>query len=690
MQKSLKKGLLLAWILFFWGVLLHTQAQQTTGELKLEITAGQSCCVYWTSVVFWEKDVNFGITEFTGDFLSYHGTTSRWCKDLLWTETWRAMYIAMSWDMENQNWNKISSWNVRISFDETQLVAGNCIPYTTSWVDVPLNNSVALIEKDWDISTNYGKICELGTTNVQLKVVTNIGQAPGNYSWTLIITLPPFANASCDELIGTFYDAETDGLAYEWDQWSVWVTSNGWQFSYKPWEQITFKVWTVTLWNPVIPATNGSVFVTDLFALARTEITDANVIKVGKLLQWLDEDNNPDNGIIITGSIASAFTENNNITALDVDTKLTALSKPIRTKREIVQHLDTTAEIKLGETTNISYPEILTGVSYNQLMLTGSLTHDGQKPIVKDDLWNTYVVWSFEWTEILWSITLVSSWSSDVYVAKINSSWDYERAIKWWWTDLDQWNWIAIDWSGSVYVVWNFRWTSTFWSTMLVSSWNNDVFIAKIDSDWNWLWAIKWWWTSSDYWNWIATDWLWNIYIVWRYYWTIKFWSITLVSSWGSDVLVVKIDSDWNYQQAIRWWSTSYDYWNWIAIDSLWNIYIVWMFWYHTMIWSTVLESRWGYEDNYLAKLNSDLQRVSVEVIEGIEIESIFSDEQNSLYIWWIYTYPIYIWSSLIEPYWLDPREDPREDPSFILYKTVSRDEPEAILYENLPQAPQM
>lgn len=695
MQKSLKKGLLLVWILFFWGVLLHTQAQQTTGDLKLEITAGQSCCVYGTSVVFWEKDVSFGITEFTGDFLSYHGTTTWWCKDLLWTETWRAMYIAMSWDMENQNGNKISSWNVKISFDETTLVGWNCILYNNSGIDVPLNDSVALIEKDGNISTNYGKICELGTTNVQLKVVTNTGQAPGNYIGTLVIDLPSFANASCDELIGTFYDAETDGLNYEWDQWSVWITSNGGQFSYKPWEQITFKVWTVTLGNPVIPAANGSVFVTDLFGVARTEITDTNVIKVGKLLQWLDDDNNPNNGISISWAIATSFTENSNVTELNVDSKLTTIGKPIRTKREIVQHLDTTAESKLGEIINVVYPEISTGVSLDQLMLTGSVfSRNDIKPIVKDSLWNTYIVWSFEWTVAFWSTTLATSWeyNEDVFVAKINSSWNYERAIRWWWDSNDEWNWITVDWSGNIYIVWNFRWSATFWITTLIESSNsdNDVFVAKIDKDGNYLWAIKWWWNGMDQWNWITIDWSWNIYIVWSFGWTATFWSTTLMSNWeyDEDVFVAKIDKNSNRLWAIKWWWTSRDHWIWIAVDSLWNIYIVWSFeWWTTTFWSTTISKTiWYVNDYFLAKITSDFQRTSVKKIEWIEIISIFLDEQDSLYVWGFYGMygsSIYIWSTLLESYW-------GEEPSTILYKTVPRDEPETILYETLPEAPQM
>jgi len=103
------------------------------------------------------------------------------------------------------------------------------------------------------------------------------------------------------------------------------------------------------LGNPVIPAANGSVFVTDLFGLARTEITDPDVIEVGRLLQGIDVDNNPDNGIVIEPSVASQFTENNNVTSLDVTTKLTALSKPVKTAKEVVQHLEDTAINKLEE-----------------------------------------------------------------------------------------------------------------------------------------------------------------------------------------------------------------------------------------------------------------------------------------------------------------------------------------------------
>ena len=345
MQKSLKKGLLLAWILFFWGVLLHTQAQQTTGELKLEITAGNSCCVYWTSVAFWEKDVNFGITEFTGDFLSYHGTPSWWCKDLLWTETWRVMYIEMSWDMENGNWWIIPAENVKISFDTTTLVWGNCEYVQNIWNDISLSWAVSILEKR-EVIQNYGKICELGTSNVKLKVTTMTGQAPGNYVGTLVINLPNFVSNICEnvwDLRGTFYDAETDGLAFITSpSWVEGVTSNWGKFSYNAGDIVTFKVNNIVL-GSVSPRWDGKVFLPELFDLPRTAYNEENVLKAGQLLQSLDVDNDPSNGIILTSNI-TGITQSGTIKSINLTTAVSQAWKTVKNVVEVQDHLAKTLD----------------------------------------------------------------------------------------------------------------------------------------------------------------------------------------------------------------------------------------------------------------------------------------------------------------------------------------------------------
>ncbi|HQC31964.1 MAG TPA: SBBP repeat-containing protein, partial [Candidatus Cloacimonas sp.] len=48
---------------------------------------------------------------------------------------------------------------------------------------------------------------------------------------------------------------------------------------------------------------------------------------------------------------------------------------------------------------------------------------------------------------------------------------------------------IAVDANGNSYVTGNFTGSATFGSTTLTSSGYNDIFVAKLDINGNWLWA---------------------------------------------------------------------------------------------------------------------------------------------------------------------------------------------------------
>lgn len=730
---------------------LYTQAQQTAqGEIQLEVTAGNSCCVYGTSVVFGEKDISFGITEFTGDFLSYHGTTSRWCRDLLGTETWRVMYIGMSGDMENANWNKISSGNVKISYDQTQLVWWNCEYVFNSWVDLPLSSAVKLVEKT-NTPTNYGKICELGTTNVQLKVVTNTGQAPWNYIGTLVIDLPSFVSSTCDGLLeGTFYDAETDGLTYVGNMWSAGITSNSGTFSYRPGEEIAFKIGNVTLGSPVIPAANGSVFVTDLFGLARTEVTNPNVVEVATLLQWLDTDSNPDNGIAISWNLAAAFTESGNVTGLDVSAKLTSLSLPVRDIEEVVQHLENTAVNRLEENVNVQYSSVKLGTGYGDKYPSS---------IITDKNWNTYIAWHFTLDINLWWTILTATWS-DIFVAKIDkngnwseivqakansiTNWVYAQGMAIDWSGnkyiVGYWGWamfgslpltetgsfvakintsgsrervesvdrnlsdgqdfassIAVDSLGNTYIIWAREWSTiivikkisstgtilwtknipanpyfynsqygidvdsggnvyiagnfgsgelTFWSTTLVKTWDQynaafDIFVAKMDTDGNWLWAKQ----SYGYRNEahsIKVDEYGNSYVVGTYNgnydatWVITFWTTTLtgvnLSEWG--VFAAKLDSEWNVQwmKWVQWWlgypSNTVDY-----DASSQSVYVLWGYQSNNInLWSIVLSWSGEYKI-FIGKLDTDWNRIDAYKAWAIQKMSVYRGNISLLWV---------------------------------------------------------
>lgn len=626
---------------------LYTQAQQTSvGQVQLEIGQGQSCCVYGTSVVFGEKEVNFGITEFSWDFLSYHGTNTWWCKDLLGTETGWAMYISMSGDMENGNGWIIPAENVKISFDATNLVWGECEYTSNIAIDTSLSSAVPVVEKK-EVTQNYGKICELGTSNVKLKVITTTGQAPGNYVGTLVINLPNFVTTTCDaELIGTFYDAETDWLSYVGNMWSAGITSNSGTFSYKPGEQITFKIGNVTLGNSITPAPNGSVFVTDLFGLARTEITDPNVIKVGKLLQGIDTDNNPDNGIIIESSVASQFTENSNVTALDVSTKLTALSKPVRTAKQVVQHLEKTAEEKLSEDINIGY--------WSVEMIPWLSSYQYSKVVV--DSWNNvYIGWTFKNESYspgfvsFWSTALYNNWStSDAYIGKKNSSWDWLWARKYGSDVDDNPNSVKIDAMGNVYIWWNvwwtFGWTGVFGQIVLSGifipgelSWYKDhPFVAKLDNDGNWLWVTTGWYQINT----IEVDQAWNSYVEGNYYSTWTFWSIVLPSEWDhvSFPFIWKIDTNGNWL-----WVKKMDADASIKIDSQGNIYVMGYFNWTGTFGATTLFS--VPSSVFVAKISPSgdwLRASQSESSTDVECSSSPSssviDQQWNIYLVWSYS----------------------------------------------------
>lgn len=609
---------------FVW-LLLHVQAQSSSGEIRLEIQAGQSCCVYGTSVVFWAKDVSFGITEFTGDFLSYNGTTAWWCKDLLGTETWWALYISMSWDMQNEVWNRIESWNVKISFDDTQLVAWNCIPYANSGIDVWLNSAVTLLEKDGNIWSNYGKICELGTTNVKLKVVTNLGQSPGNYAGTLVIDLPSFASTSCDWLLWTFYDAETDGLAYIGNMWSAWTTQNGGEFSYKAWEEITFKIGNVTLGNPVIPAINWSVFVTDLFGVARTEITDSNVIEVGKLLQGLDEDNDLSNWIVLTNT--ASFTESGNITGLNIDTKLTALSKPIRTTDEIVQHLEDTANNKLNENINIQYSFVKVSTGQWEKMLSS---------IVNDAQGNSYMVWDFTLDMKIWTTSLTSNWA-DIFIAKLSKTWVLMDLIQSQANSIIDWvrsAWMDIDWSWNKYILWYVNWNVDFWSISYESSAAWDIFLAKISNNWDREWVNSVYQSTDwqDRWRTIVVDKNWNSYIIWT-------------QSNSSSIFIKKFDANGDVKRSDNIPANPYYYNNlyWIELDNSGNLYIAANLGISEFtLWSTTLTKTWDLNtafDIFIAKAdaNGNWLRAKQSSWYWNEAHSITVDEFGNSYIMWKY-----------------------------------------------------
>jgi hypothetical protein len=162
------------------------------------------------------------------------------------------------------------------------------------------------------------------------------------------------------------------------------------------------------------------------------------------------------------------------------------------------------------------------------------LGYNEASAVAVDDLWNRYMVWNFYWTSYFWSTTLTSSWSYDVFITKLSPTGEYLRATQW---EGDQVsiNWIKVDSEWNSYIEWNFEWTVNFWSISLIGSGANDIFVAKLSPTGEYLRAVKWWGNDYDGVWWIGIDNEWNIYIAGHFRWTANFWPTTLISNGGYD-----------------------------------------------------------------------------------------------------------------------------------------------------------
>jgi len=110
----------------------------------------------------------------------------------------------------------------------------------------------------------------------------------------------------------------------------------------------------------------------------------------------------------------------------------------------------------------------------------------------------------------------------------------------------DAWS-ITVDTIGNCCLTGMYRYTIDFGSYSLMSvDWGQDIFIAKIDTNGNWLWAKSAGGTGSDCGQGIVTDNSGNIYVTGWFYETATFGSYSLTGG-GLDIFVAKMDTNGNW-----------------------------------------------------------------------------------------------------------------------------------------------
>jgi hypothetical protein len=238
-------------------------------------------------------------------------------------------------------------------------------------------------------------------------------------------------------------------------------------------------------------------------------------------------------------------------------------------------------------------------------MQAGGIGYDVGFGIATDSNGNSYVTGSFEGIATFGSTTLVSSGNSDIFIAKLETNGNYLWAKQAGGTSLDEGTGIATDSSNNSYVTGCFNGTATFDATSLVSNVNTAIYIAKLDTNGNYLWAKQAGGTDNVYSIRIATDSGDNSYVTGYFYGSATFGSTTLFSSGNADIFIAKLDTNGNYLWAKQAGGTNYDIAQAIATDSSGSSYVTGYFYGSATFGSTTLVSS-GNKDIFIAKLDTN------------------------------------------------------------------------------------
>ena len=235
---------------------------------------------------------------------------------------------------------------------------------------------------------------------------------------------------------------------------------------------------------------------------------------------------------------------------------------------------------------------------------TGGGSGDRGRGITVDDAGNIYVTGYFEGTATFGSYSLTSIGGSDIFVAKMDTTGHCLWATRAGGNYGDWGNAITIDSSGNSYVTGFFREAATFGLYSLTSNGYYDIFVAKMDTDGNWQWAIQAGGNGDlDYGNGITIDVAGNNYVTGWFEETATFGSYSLASRGAYDIFVAKIDRDGNWQWATQVGEVSNDHGYGITTDHAGNCYITGDF-METVTFGPYSLTSNGWNDIFVAKMD--------------------------------------------------------------------------------------
>ncbi len=229
------------------------------------------------------------------------------------------------------------------------------------------------------------------------------------------------------------------------------------------------------------------------------------------------------------------------------------------------------------------------------------------RSIAVDETGNIYTTGHFVGMARFGDITLTSAGQRDIFVIKQDSSGNVLWAQSFGGSNVDDvYDGISVDAGGNVYTTGFFQGTANFGDFTLTSVGDEDIFVAKQDSTGKVLWAQAMGGPSVDSAYGIAMDRVGNVYITGSFRGTAIFGSTTLTSGGVRDIFVIKLDSNGNVLWARdmgRGSSLFNDVYG-IAVDDAHNVYTTGFF-QGTATFSTTASTSAGLGDVFVVKQDS-------------------------------------------------------------------------------------
>ncbi len=236
----------------------------------------------------------------------------------------------------------------------------------------------------------------------------------------------------------------------------------------------------------------------------------------------------------------------------------------------------------------------------NGIFSHGGTDHDTLAGMVIDAGGNHYVAGYFAGTIAFGSVTLTSAGGTDIFVAKLDSVGNVLWAIRFGGVSDDRANGIARDLHGSLYITGHVGGATTFGATTLTGP---GGFVAKLDGMGTTLWARQIGNSVSNESFAIAVSALDHLFVTGNFASTATLGATTLVSAGATDMFIARLDLNGNFVWAKSAGNASTDWSEGLATDSSGNVYVAGHFYSTVSFGATPLTSVGG-TDGVVMKLD--------------------------------------------------------------------------------------